>query len=467
MNIQKLIKPLEGDINKVIERYNAMSNHLFTCASPTLFNSGTPFNQLASCFLLSIPDDLTQMYKFLGKIATISSRGGGIGLDLSLIRTKGSKISSTQSIASGILPYMRILDNACIQSSQGRRKGSFAVYLQTWHPEIMTFLQVRLPDASVEVRCPNLFTACYNSNLFFKRLKQKGKWSLFCPSKWNLVDLYGDEFEKKYLEGEEKKMYDKQIPVEELHEAIWKSREKSGTPYMLNKDSINEKNPQKNIGTIRCSNLCCEIVEYSDAKNIAVCNLTSIALPRFVKKCNYYIDIFDSNNINTIIKSYLPNDDLYFDFKHLGKIVEMCVENCDRIIDINLYPVKETKRANLSQRPIGVGVQGLSDVYKMMGYSWEDKEAFQLNKSIFSVMYYHALKKSNELAIKYGSYPKFNGSPASKGILQYHMWNKEPDTSVITKEQWNQIEIDIKKGDRNSLKIALMPGRQPAPLNRG
>lgn len=460
--IQSLIKSLEGDINKVIERYKDVSNHLYTFASPTLFNSGTPFNQLASCFLVSVPDDLTKMYKFLGKIASISSRGGGVGIDLSEIRAKGSKISSTQSLSSGILPYLRILDNVCLQASQGRRKGSFAIYLQPWHPEIMTFLQIRLPDAMADIRCPNLFTACYNPNLFFERVKNNEKWSLFCPSKWNLVDVYGDEFNKKYLEGEEKKLYDKQIPAREIYEAMCYSRQKSGTPYMLNKDSINEKNMQNNIGPIRCSNLCCEIVEYSDDKNIAVCNLTSIALPRFIKYCNYsqlgrkMINCF-SPNINNIIRSYSPKDHKMFDFKHLGQIVEQCTENCNRIIDINYYPVKDTERANKHQRPIGIGVQGLSDVYKMMGYAWEDKEAFQLNKSIFSVMYYHFLKKSNELGIKYGSYPAFENSPYSKGILQYHMWNVEPDTSVISKEQWNEIELNVKQGMRNSLGIALMP----------
>jgi ribonucleoside-diphosphate reductase subunit M1 len=466
--IKNLIKPLDGDINKVIERYKCISDHLYTPASPTLFNSRTPYNQLASCFLVSIPDDLTKMYKFLGKIASISSRGGGVGIDLSQIRASGSKISSTQASSSGILPYLRILDNVCLQASQGRRKGSFAVYLQPWHPEIMTFLQIRLPDALPDIRCSNLFTACYNSNLFFERVKSNEKWSLFCPSKWNLVDVYGEEFNKKYLEGEEKKLYNKQIPARDIYEAMCYSRQKSGTPYMLNKDSINEKNMQKNIGTIRCSNLCCEIVEYSDDENIAVCNLTSIALPRFVKQCNYDLSIINelslqssiqsrdkNENIDNIIKSFLPQK--YFDFKHLGEIVEQCVENCDRIIDINFYPVSDTKRANKNQRPIGIGVQGLSDVYKMMGYAWEDKESFQLNKSIFSVIYYHFLKKSHELAIKYGSYPKFNGSPYSKGILQYHMWNVKPDTSVITQQQWNEIESKVRYGMRNSMGIALMP----------
>lgn len=453
--IESLIQPMEGDINKVIERYRDVSNHLYTFASPTLFNSGTPFNQLASCFLVSVPDDSTKMYKFLGKIASISSRGGGVGIDLSQIRGNGSKISSTQSLASGILPYLRILDNVCLQASQGRRKGSFAVYLQPWHPEIMTFLQIRLPDVISDIRCSNLFTACYIPNLFFERVKNNENWSLFCPSKWNLVDVYGDEFNKKYLEGEEKGLYDKQLPAREVYEAICYSRQKSGTPYMLNKDSINEKNMQKNIGTIRCSNLCCEIVEYSDDENIAVCNLTSIALPRFIKPCSYNINI--SDNIDRIINRYLPNNEKYFDFKHLGKIVEQCTENCDRIIDINFYPVSDTKRANKSQRPIGIGVQGLSDVYKMMNYSWEDKEASQLNKSIFSVIYYHFLKKSNELGVKYGSYPKFKDSPYSKGILQYHMWNTKPDTSVITQEEWNEIELKVQKGMRNSMGIALMP----------
>ena len=482
--IQNIIKPLEGDINKVIERYKTMSDHLYTCASPTLFNSGTDFNQLASCFLVSIPDDLSKMYDFLKQIALISSRGGGIGLDLSLIRAKGSKISSTQSTASGILPYLRMLDNACLHASQGRRKGSFACYLQPWHLEIMTFLQIRLPDALSDIRCPNLFTACYIPNLFFERVKNNEKWSLFCPSKLNLVDVYGDEFNKLYLDGEEKKLYDKQLPAKEVYEAILFSRQKSGTPYMLNKDSINEKNMQSNIGTIRCSNLCCEIVEYSNEKNIAVCNLTSISLPRFVKSAYYNLNLFN-NDIDNLIKSYLyasregvnlyasregvnlyasregvnlyDSEYKYFDFEEFGKIVEICTENCDRIIDINLYPVKNTKFANKYQRPIGVGVQGLDDVYKMMKYAWTDKEAFDLNKSIFSTMYYHFLKKSNELALKYGSYPGFEGSNYSKGILQYHLWKVEPDTSIISKEKWNNIENDVKLGIRNSLGIALMP----------
>lgn len=461
--IKKLTKPLEGSIDKIIDRYRSASEHLYTPASPTLFNSGTNYPQMASCFLLSIPDDLSQMYKFLGKIAKISARAGGIGLDLSLIRAKGSKVSSTQAESSGILPYMRILDNQCLQVSQGRRKGSFAIYLQPTHPEIMTFLQVRLPNVSEEIRCHNIFTAFYANDLFFERVENNGIWSLFCPSKLNLTDLYGEEYKKAYLDGENKMLYNKQLPAREVYKALCLSREKSGTPYLLNKDAINEKNAQKNLGTIRLSNLCTEILEYTDKKNIAVCNLTSIALPRFIKPCIYSKGYFEHKIINlckpltNIVLSYLPDTDLYFDFEHFGEIVETCVENCDRIIDINLYPVKETKHANKTQRPIGIGVQGLSDVYKMLKYSWTSKESSDLNKSIFSTMYYHFLKKTNELGIKYGSYPAFKGSPASKGILQYHMWKQEPDTSVISKQKWNQIEEDIKKGMRNSLGIALMP----------
>lgn len=463
--ILRLTKPLPGDIDKVIDRYKSASDHLFTPASPTLFNSGTNYPQMASCFLLSIPDDLSQMYKFLEKIAKISARSGGIGLDLSLIRAKGSKISTIQSEASGILPYMRLLDNACLQVSQGRRKGSFAVYLQPSHPEIMTFLQVRLPNVAEEMRCHNIFTAFYSNDLFFERMEKDEMWSLFCPSKLNLTDLFGEEYKKAYLDGESKKLYERQIPARDIYKALCFSREKTGTPYLLNKDAINEKNPQSNIGTIRCSNLCTEILEYTDAKTIAVCNLTSIALPRFVKNCAFNIGYLKhnlsipclSNNLTNIIEEYLPKENKYVDFEHLGKIVEMCVENCDRVIDVNLYPVRETRHANKSQRPIGVGVQGLSDVYKMLKYSWTSKNSSDLNKSIFSVIYYHFLKKTNELGIKYGSYPYFKGSPASKGILQYHMWKQEPDTSVITKQQWNTIEVDIQKGMRNSMGIALMP----------
>jgi ribonucleoside-diphosphate reductase subunit M1 len=263
---------------------------------------------------------------------------------------------------------------------------------------------------------------------------------------------------------EKNKLYNKQLPAREVYEALCYSRQKCGTPYLLNKDSINEKNAQSNIGTIRLSNLCTEILEYADEKNIAVCNLTSIALPMFIKPCAYSngylkreLDLNLNKDLINIISSYLPQNDKYFDFLHFGRIVEMCVENCDRIIDINLYPVKETKRANKSQRPIGLGVQGLSDVYKMLKYAWSSKEASNLNKSIFSVMYYYFLKKTNELGLKYGSYPKFKGSPASKGILQYHMWKQQPDTSVITKQQWTEIECNIQRAMRNSLGLSLMP----------
>ena len=341
---------------------------------------------------------------------------------------------------------MRILDNECLQVSQGRRKGSFAVYLQPWHPEIMTFLQVRLPTAPEEIKCGNIFTALWSNELFMERVQKKEMYSLFCPSKVNLIDCYGKEFREKYLEAERKGLYEKQIPAQDIYLACCESRQEAGVPYIFNKDAINEKNAQKNIGSIRCSNLCGEIVEYTDDTNIAVCNLTSIALPRFVVSSS------------PTSGGATGNGGWEFDFKHLGEIVENCTVNCDRIIDINLYPVKDTKRANKHQRPIGIGVQGLSDVYQMMGYSWESKEARRLNISIFSTIYYHFLKATCVLSKKYGPYPGFRGSPASQGILQYHMWGVEPDTSVISREQWRGIEEEIKRyGMRNSMGIALMP----------
>ena len=422
-----------GNIAKAMETYKEMSLHKFIHASPTLFNCGTMYSQNASCFLMVIPDSIEGMYDYFKKIALISKRGGGIGIDLTGIRGKGSLVNSTGGKCSGILPVARILNEECRHVSQGKRNGSFAVYLQPWHIEIKEFLELKLPNGNPELRTRNLFTGLWNCDIFMERVERNEMWSLFCPGKVDLIKYYGEEFNSKYLEYEEKKLYSSRIKARVIYDLVLESRMKTGVPYMLYKDSINRKNPQQNIGIIRSSNLCCEIVEYTDENHVSVCNLASVSLPKFV-----------NNGI--------------FDFKELGRIVEMITENCDRLIDINLYTCEEAKKANNEHRPIGIGVQGLADVYQMLEYPWESKEARELNENIFSTMYYHALNKSIELSIKLGPYCKFLGSPASKGILQFDMWKISPCTRIISEEKWRSLKKNIiTYGLRNSMLIAPMP----------
>lgn len=443
--------PIDVKLNNIIETYNAFSLHYYTHGSPTLWNCGTLYPQMASCFLSIIPDSIDGYghYSVYEKLASISKRGGGIGVDVTPVRAKGSLIRSTDGSASGIIPVIRELEILAQKVSQGRRKGSIAIYLQPWHPEIRDFLQVRLPTGNENMRARDIFTALWTCDLFMERVKNNQLWSLFCPDRCpDLLTTYGEEFNKKYLEYEEKKMYVEQVPANEIFILLQQSKKKTGTPYELNKDEINRKSNQKNIGMINSSNLCAEIVEYTDKDNIAVCNLASIALPRFVKGSGV-----EGSGVEK-----------YFDFEEFGRIVGLAVENCNRVIDTNLYPVKETKNANLSQRAIGVGVQGLTDVFSMLEIPWDDEKgninpkAKKLNIQIFSAMYYYALKKSNELAKVHGPYEHFKGSPASKGILQFHMWNTEPDYEMICKKKWdNLISNIVQYGLRNSLMLACMP----------
>lgn len=464
---------MEGDIDKAIKTYNNLSNNYYIHGSPVLFNCGTEYTQNASCFLMSIPDDLIEICKYYGIIAGLSKRGGGIGIDLSGIRAKGSHIVSTGGEAAGVIPIARQLENFQV-FSQGKRNGSFSINLQDWHAEIEAFLELRLPGGDDKLRARNIMTAFWTSRLFWKRVKNDEMYSLFCPTKTpDLLEKYGDEFEAAYIEYERKKMYQKQIKARDIFALFTKSIQMCGTPYVLNKDEFCEKNNQKNIGVPRCSNLCCEIGSRSGGGAISVCNLASIALPRFVKerKVVKMVEMIDTTPRSFTEDGKIPIDvpgpimglteatEQYFDYEHMGECVENATENCDRLISSGMYPADEAKNCNLDDRPIGIGIQGLSDVFQKMGFPWESKESMIIDEHIMMNLYYYSLKKSCELAKKYGTYKGFRGSPASKGILQFHMWKHTPDPNgPISPKMWEDLIADIvKHGLRNSLTTALMP----------
>ena len=457
-----------GDIELVLQTYNELSNMKFTHATPTLFYSGTPRPQMSSCFLLNCPDSINGITDCWKTCSFISKHAGGIGVDLT-VRSKGAYISGTNGNSNGIIPLIKVFNEIAryVDQGGGKRKGAISLYLQPWHPDILEFLEIRFNTGPEEARARDIFPALWIPDLFFKRLQQaNSKWSLFCPGRYpELVTLYGEEFEKRYIELENKKEFTKQIPTEELWKRIMKSLEETGLPYMMSKDNVNNKSNHKNIGPITGSNLCTEIVQYHDSKSTAVCNLASICLPRFVK------------------------EDGTFDFRELGRITEIIVHNMNNIIDKNYYPEYEIdcfdededeytnikpkksigRNNNLKYRPIGIGVQGLADVFAKMKLSWESKEARILNQVIFETIYYHSLNKSYELSrFSWGPYSHFYGSPASLGILQYDMWNVVPLTHStkfsencqykIPLFDWENLKNKIKQyGTRNSLMIAPMP----------
>lgn len=455
----------KGDIELTLQTYRELSAMKFTHATPTLFYSGTPRPQMSSCFLLNCPDSINGITDCWKTCSFISKHAGGIGVDLT-VRSKGSYISGTNGHSNGIIPLIKVFNEIAryVDQGGGKRKGAISLYLQPWHPDILEFLEIRVNTGPEEARARDVFPALWIPDLFFKRLQQpNSKWSLFCPGKYpELVTLYGEEFEKRYIELEEQKEFLKQIPTEELWKKIMKSLEETGLPYMLSKDNVNNKSNHKNIGPITGSNLCTEIVQYHDSKSTAVCNLASICLPMFVK------------------------EDGTYDFEELGKITEIIVHNMNNIIDKNYYPEYEIdcfdddefdgqtkpkkvigRNNNLKYRPIGIGVQGLADVFAKMKLSWDSQDARVLNQVIFETIYYHALKKSYNISrFHYGPYSKFYGSPVSQGILQYDMWNVTPytqshnlNTSInIPKFNWNMLKSEIKQyGVRNSLMIAPMP----------
>jgi ribonucleoside-diphosphate reductase alpha chain len=421
------------DIDSVIETYNYMSERWFTHATPTLFNAGTPKPQLSSCFLLQMQDDSIEgIYNTLKQTAQISQSAGGIGLSIHNVRATGSYIRGTNGTSNGIVPMLRVFNDTAryVDQGGGKRKGSFAVYLEPWHADVFDFLELKKNHGKEENRARDLFYAMWVPDLFMKRVKEEGTWSLFCPNEApGLSDTYGMAFELLYTKYEEEGRARKVIPARELWTAILESQIESGTPYMLYKDACNEKSNQKNLGTIKSSNLCTEIVEYTAHDEVAVCNLASIALNRFVI-------------------------DGKFDHQKLFDITYVATKNLNRIIDVNYYPVVEAKNSNMRHRPIGIGVQGLADAFILMRYPFESEEAIRLNREIFETIYYAAMTASKDLAKVNGAYSTYEGSPVSKGIFQFDMWGVTP----TDRWEWEVLREEVKKyGVRNSLLLAPMP----------
>lgn len=421
------------DYASVKETYELLSMKKFTHATPTMINAGMKMPQMSSCFLTSVEDSIQGIYKNIGKCAQISKHAGGIGIHIQDVRSKGSVIKGTNGTSDGIIPMLRVYNSTARYVNQsGRRKGSFAVYLEPWHPDIFDFLELRLNQGDEEARCRDLFTAMWIPDLFMKKVEKNDQWALFDPSECpGLSDAYGPEFDELYewyfKEGRAKKI----VPAVSVWQAILKSQIETGTPYMLYKDACNARSNQKNLGTIKGSNLCAEILEYTSKDEIAVCNLASLALPEYVR--NYE-----------------------FDFEELHRVTKVVTRNLNNVIDRNYYPVEEAKNSNMRHRPIGIGVQGLADVYILLGLSFDSQEASKLNTRIFETIYHAALEASSELARRDGCYRSFSGSPAFEGLLQFDLAgaSKKFDWHY----DWDYMRRLVRMtGLRNSLLVAPMP----------
>ena len=422
-----------ADLEKAFETYDAMSQKLYTHATPTLFNSCTPKPQLSSCFLLAMKEDsITGIYDTLKDCATISKHSGGIGLHIHNVRAKGSIIHGTNGVSNGIVPMLRVFNNtACyVDQGGGKRNGSFAIYLEPWHADIGDFIRMKMNTGSEDEKARDLFYALWVPDLFMERVIANGDWTLFCPAEApGLSDCYGDEFKALYERYEAEGKGRKTVKAQKIWFEILESQIETGTPYLVYKDACNRKSNQKNLGVIKSSNLCSEIIEYSAPDETAVCNLASMALPAFIKNGA-------------------------FDFPAFRKTVALATTNLNRVIDVNFYPTPETLKSNMRHRPVGLGVQGLADVFALLKMSWESPEAFSLNRQIFAHMYYAALQQSMLLAKTEGPYETFKGSPASNGELQFDLWHVDP----VTELDWAQLKRDIQAhGLRNSLLVAPMP----------
>jgi ribonucleoside-diphosphate reductase alpha chain len=426
---------IHGDnIEKIKETYDLMSQKYFTHATPTLFNSGTLRPQLSSCYLIAMEDDsLGGIFNTLSDCAHISKWAGGIGLHIHNIRARGSLIRGTNGASTGIVPMLRVFNSTARYVDQGgRRNGSFAIYLEPWHADIRDFLELKKNHGDEEVKARDLFYALWIPDLFMKKIKENEDWCLFCPDECpGLSDVYGDAFETLYHKYESEGREKCKLKARDLWFKVLDSQMETGTPYLLYKDACNKKSNQQNIGTIKSSNLCCEIIQYSDDKETAVCNLASIALNKFV----------------TANKT--------FDFDMLHSVAKSVTYNLNQVIDVNYYPTEKTRTSNMRHRPIGIGVQGLADTFMMMDFAFNSSEAKQLNTNIFETIYHAALETSVELSKLHGPYDSFKGSPASKGVLQFDMWNVEPGNS---RYNWTEMKASvIKYGIRNSLLLAPMP----------
>jgi len=423
------------DIDHVLETYDALSRGLFIHATPTLFNAGTHRPQMSSCFLIANKEDsIDGIYDTVKECARISKWAGGIGLHIHDVRSNKSHIRGTNGTSDGIIPMLRVYNSTARYVNQaGRRKGSIAVYLEPWHADIMDFLEIRLNQGDEEARCRDLFSAMWIPDLFMKRVESNGNWSLFCPdTAKGLSDVYGKEFEDLYEKYESEGLSIKILPAIEIWKSIIKSQSETGTPYMLYKDACNEKSNHKHLGTIKSSNLCTEILEYTDKDETAVCNLASIALPK-------YVDV-EKNEFN---------------HEELHRVTKMVTRNLNKVIDKNFYPTENGERSNIRHRPIGIGVQGLADVFIMLRMTFGADDSKKLNRDIFETIYHASLESSCELAEMYGAYETFKGSPFSKGILQFDMWDRDPQFSG--RYDWNAMRKLVKKGTRNSLLLAPMP----------
>ena len=429
----------QEDVEAAIRTYNLLSEKWFTHATPTLFNAGTPKPQMSSCFLLSMQDDsIDGIYDTLKQCAQISQSAGGIGLSIHNVRATGSYIRGTNGTSNGIVPMLRNFDMTAryVDQGGGKRKGSFAIYLEPWHADVFEFLHLKKNHGKEELRARDLFYALWVPDLFMKRVETNEAWSLFCPNECpGLYDAYGEDFERLYEKYEREGRARKTVRAQDLWFEILESQTETGTPYILYKDAANKKSNQKNLGTIRSSNLCTEILEYTSKDEVAVCNLASIALPKFVTEDE--------------------NGNLRFDHQKLYEITKVVTRNLNKVIDVNYYPVPEARTSNMRHRPIGIGIQGLADAFIMLRMPFESDEARGLNRDIFETIYYAAMETSMELAQEEGAYETFKGSPVSKGIFQFDMWNVTPDSG---RWDWNGLKKEVKKnGVRNSLLLAPMP----------
>ena len=423
------------DMDSVLETYNLLSEKWFTHATPTLFNAGTPKPQLSSCFLLTMKEDsIDGIYDTLKQCAKISQSAGGIGLSIHNVRATGSYIKGTNGVSNGIIPMLRNFDMTAryVDQGGGKRKGSFAIYLEPWHSDIFEFLQLKKNHGKEELRARDLFYAMWIPDLFMKRVESNSDWSLFSPDEAkDLHETYGEEFEKLYEKFEKEGKARKTVKAQDLWFEILEAQIETGNPYILYKDACNIKSNQKNLGTIKSSNLCTEIVEYTSPDEVAVCNLASIALNKFVK------------------------DDMTYDHKKLYEITKVITRNLNKVIDVNYYPVEEARNSNMRHRPIGIGVQGLADTFILMRHAFDSPEAKKLNEEIFETIYFGAMEASMEIAKEEGTYKTYEGSPVSKGIFQFDMWGIAPSSK---RWDWTKLKREVKKhGVRNSLLLAPMP----------
>ena len=431
----------KDDMDSVIETYNMMSEGWFTHATPTLFNAGTPKPQMSSCFLLTTKEDsISGIYDTLKQCAKISQNAGGIGLAIHDIRATGSYIKGTNGTSNGIVPMLRVFNDTAryVDQGGGKRKGSFAVYIEPWHADIFDFLDLRKNHGKEEQRARDLFYALWTPDLFMKRVEENGDWTLMCPNECpGLADSWGPEFEALYTKYEAEGKGRKTMKAQDLWFKILESQVETGTPYMLYKDAANGKSNQQNLGTIRSSNLCTEIIEYTSPDEVAVCNLASIAVPKFVK------------------------EDRTFDHDKLFEVTYRVTRNLNRVIDRNYYPIPEARNSNMRHRPIGLGVQGLADAFILMRFPFDSEEARQLNKDVFETIYYAACTASKDMAKEEGAYETFPGSPASEGKLQFDMWDVTPSD----RWEWDILKEEIKEhGMRNSLLMAPMPTASTAQI---